>query len=151
MAEPHSSRGSHTFNLRPLGAGEGSPDLEFDPPVEESQTGPANREQPLEQLREQQRLGWRSGQRPSIESFLVEHPGLTNDPLAVFELIWGEFLAREEQGEKPVLAEYQQGENRGNQPRNRAATILTWWPATSFCRSWVVGEWVSSSVPALAS
>ena len=36
----------------------------------------------------------------------MEHPGLVDDPPAVFELLWGEFLAREDAGETPSLEEY---------------------------------------------
>src|SRR5262245_2292691 len=58
-------------------------------------------------VRHEMAHGWRSYQRPSVESLLVEYPGLVADPAAVFELLYAEFLYREELGETPGLAEFQ--------------------------------------------
>jgi tRNA A-37 threonylcarbamoyl transferase component Bud32 len=57
-------------------------------------------------LRVDQRQRWLVGERPTAESYLRDHPGAGADGEAALDLIYGEFLLREELGEAPVLAEY---------------------------------------------
>jgi tetratricopeptide (TPR) repeat protein len=49
---------------------------------------------------------WRAGQRVPVEAYLSLHPPIRDDPSAMFELIYGEFLVREELGEAPSLEEF---------------------------------------------
>jgi serine/threonine-protein kinase len=59
-----------------------------------------------EQVRAEQRQGWRDGQRPLAEELLAAHPALRANPEAVLELIYNEVVLREERGERPQLDEY---------------------------------------------
>jgi WD40 repeat protein len=49
---------------------------------------------------------WHAGERTPAESYLVRHPAVAADCAASVELIYGEFLVREEKGEAPSPAEY---------------------------------------------
>src|SRR5207302_11069961 len=51
---------------------------------------------------------WREGERISAESYLQIHPVLQTDAECAAEIIYGEFLLREEAGESPTLGEYEQ-------------------------------------------
>src|SRR5262249_39450121 len=44
---------------------------------------------------------WRAGQRVPAETYLAKYPRMQHDDEAAFELIYGEFLLREERGEPP--------------------------------------------------
>jgi serine/threonine-protein kinase len=59
-----------------------------------------------EVLRVDQRERWRIGERVSAGSYLRDHPTVQTDGEAAFELIYSEFLLREELGEAPELEEY---------------------------------------------
>jgi eukaryotic-like serine/threonine-protein kinase len=50
---------------------------------------------------------WRRGDRVPVESYLGLHPELRGDAPEAFELIYGEFVVREDLGESPTLQEYQ--------------------------------------------
>jgi WD40 repeat protein len=53
-----------------------------------------------------QRERWQCGEPVPVETYLQDHPALREDPECAVELIYGEFLLREEQGERPELDEY---------------------------------------------
>src|SRR6266852_3347836 len=53
-----------------------------------------------------QRERWLIGERLPAESYLPLYPALQADLEYGVELIYGEYLLREEQGEAPTLAEY---------------------------------------------
>jgi serine/threonine-protein kinase len=57
-------------------------------------------------LQAHQRRGWRRGERPLVEAYLVLHPAIQADAETVLDLIYTEILAREEAGESPRLEEY---------------------------------------------
>src|SRR5262249_12277047 len=58
-------------------------------------------------LRVDQRERWAIGERVSAAAYLRDFPALRYDPEAAIEVIYGEFLVREELGETPDLGEYQ--------------------------------------------
>jgi tetratricopeptide (TPR) repeat protein len=62
----------------------------------------------LDRLCEIQVKRWRAGERVPAEAYLALHPGVQPTDEAAFELIYGEFLLREELGESPPLEEFQQ-------------------------------------------
>src|SRR5262249_25204181 len=64
--------------------------------------------QMLAALRLDQQERWRAGERIAAEAYLQPYPALQGDPELAVELICGEYLLREELGETPPLAEYQQ-------------------------------------------
>jgi serine/threonine protein kinase len=55
-----------------------------------------------------QRERWQQGERIPAEVYLQQVPPLQADVEKALELVYGEFLLREELGEKPALAEYLQ-------------------------------------------
>src|SRR5262245_16352120 len=60
----------------------------------------------VEQIRADQCRQWRAGNRVPVETYLEQHPDLrASDELAV-DLIYSEFLLREELGEAPSGEEY---------------------------------------------
>lgn len=63
-------------------------------------------EQVMVILREDQRARWTAGDRFGVASYLKAFPDLVSDSEAVFELLYREWLLREELGEKPEFAEY---------------------------------------------
>ena len=60
----------------------------------------------LEHLCNDQVRRWRAGQRVPAEAYLSLHPGIRDDGEATFELIYGEFLLREEMGDSPPREEF---------------------------------------------
>jgi serine/threonine protein kinase/tetratricopeptide (TPR) repeat protein len=54
----------------------------------------------------EQRERWRRGERVLVESYLERHPTLRSDPDGVLDLLYNEFVAREECGETPRPEEY---------------------------------------------
>jgi WD40 repeat protein len=74
------------------------------PPTERA----GSRDEQLARLRAEQRKRWQAGERPAVERYLAEQPHLAGDEGAVLELLFGEFTVREELGEGPTLAEFQQ-------------------------------------------
>src|SRR5262249_8744122 len=59
-------------------------------------------------LRAEQRDSWKRGERTPAEDYLPQDTGEWQDPEQVLEVISQEVLRREERGEAPTLAEYQQ-------------------------------------------
>src|SRR5438270_99155 len=55
-----------------------------------------------------QRERWQGGEPIPAEVYLQRYPALQADVEKALELVYGEFLFREEQGEKPTLEEYVQ-------------------------------------------
>src|SRR5262245_24872194 len=51
---------------------------------------------------------WRRGERVPAEAYLQQYPALQTDLERALELVYGEFLLREECGEAPALEEYLQ-------------------------------------------
>ncbi len=57
-------------------------------------------------LREDQRRRWMAGERLSAEDYLTRYPVVADNAEAVLDLVYGEFVLREEQGEKPDVEDY---------------------------------------------
>jgi eukaryotic-like serine/threonine-protein kinase len=53
-----------------------------------------------------QRERWQRGERVPAEAYLRDHPGLGEDAESAVELVYGEYLLREELGEAPQLEEF---------------------------------------------
>jgi hypothetical protein len=70
--------------------------------------GPLTAAQVAAVLRTDQRERWQLGERIAAEVYVGEHPQLRADQEAALELVYGEFLLREECGEAPALEEYLQ-------------------------------------------
>ncbi len=60
----------------------------------------------LDRLCNDQVKRWRAGQRIPVEAYLNRHPTIQDASESVFELIYGEFLLREELGQTPPLEEF---------------------------------------------
>ena len=60
----------------------------------------------VDRLCDDQVKRWRAGQRIPAESYLARHPSLQESGESALELIYGEFLLREELGESPQLEEF---------------------------------------------
>src|SRR6266849_5856284 len=54
----------------------------------------------------EQRQRWQRGERVPVEAFLEKAPALGADADGLLDLIYNEFLLREEAGERPQPAEY---------------------------------------------
>src|SRR5262249_53373601 len=65
----------------------------------------AGRDELLERVCNDQVRRWRAGQRVPAESYLSKYPGLCHDDEAAFELIYCEYLLREEYDEPPSAEE----------------------------------------------
>lgn len=74
-------------------------------PTLDDRPAPAARDE-IDALCHDQRLRWLVGERPAVESYLLKRPGLARQPEAVMELIYNEFLIREELGEAPPSADF---------------------------------------------
>src|SRR5205807_8568829 len=59
-------------------------------------------------LRVDQRERWQTGERIVAETYLQRYPALVTDSENALDLVYGEFLLREELGERPTLQEYLQ-------------------------------------------
>jgi WD40 repeat protein len=57
-------------------------------------------------LRADQRRRWLAGERVPVEDYLGRYPGLAENAEALLELVYGEFVLREEQGEGPQADDY---------------------------------------------
>jgi tRNA A-37 threonylcarbamoyl transferase component Bud32 len=57
-------------------------------------------------LRLEQARRWREGDRTPAEEYLARHPELAADPESALEVVYGELLLREEQGECPGADEF---------------------------------------------
>jgi eukaryotic-like serine/threonine-protein kinase len=62
----------------------------------------------LMQTLEEQRAGWRRGERALVEMILKRQPLLSADREATLDLIYNEIMLREESGERPQLEEYRE-------------------------------------------
>jgi serine/threonine-protein kinase len=71
-----------------------------------AQAGPLPPAQVAEGLRAEQRQRWRAGERVPVEDYLARHPGLRADPEAALDLIFNEFLLREQLGERRSAEEF---------------------------------------------
>jgi formylglycine-generating enzyme required for sulfatase activity len=60
----------------------------------------------LSDLLVEQRERWRRGERVLVEAYLERHPDLRGDREAILDLLYNEFVAREERGEAPRPEEY---------------------------------------------
>ncbi len=60
----------------------------------------------LERLCDDQVMRWNAGQRIPAEAYFERHPRLRDDSESAFELVYGEFLVREQQGDAPAPAEF---------------------------------------------
>jgi len=60
----------------------------------------------LERLCDDQVRRWNAGQRVPAEAYLARHPSLQAQSESAFELIYGEYLLREQLGESPPLDEF---------------------------------------------
>jgi tRNA A-37 threonylcarbamoyl transferase component Bud32 len=58
-------------------------------------------------LRADQQRRWQRGERIAVEGYLQRYPALVADPEAVLDVLYGEVLLREQQGEAPTAEEYQ--------------------------------------------
>ncbi|HEX4123734.1 MAG TPA: serine/threonine-protein kinase, partial [Tepidisphaeraceae bacterium] len=65
-----------------------------------------SRQELLDRLCDDQVKRWRAGQRIPAESYLARHPRVEESAESALELIYGEFLLREEMGESPQLEEF---------------------------------------------
>src|SRR4051812_18075606 len=72
----------------------------------DSSAGPAPKDFPA-WLRAKQRQEWESGRPVRVEEYVRLHPQLQTDDEALLDLIYGEFVLREEQGETPSPGEYE--------------------------------------------
>ena len=64
------------------------------------------RDQLVELLRADQRRRWRTGQPLSVSAYLERFPQIRADPTYALDLIWSEYLIRENLGDRPSLEEY---------------------------------------------
>jgi tRNA A-37 threonylcarbamoyl transferase component Bud32 len=69
--------------------------------------GPLPVEEVLAVLLVEQRQRWQSGQRLPVETYFAWFPVLADDAEAALDLIYGEFLLREQRGEAPTRDDYQ--------------------------------------------
>src|ERR1700722_5829314 len=70
------------------------------------QLGPLNPDQLLAVLRTDQQRRWHHDKPILAETYLAWRPELTVDPEHALELVYNEFLIREQKGEAPTLDEY---------------------------------------------
>jgi hypothetical protein len=77
-------------------------------PAEPSTARPETDESLLPLLLADQEERWRRGERVQAESYLAQWPVLRADEERALDLIYQEVLLREEAGEAPALAEYQE-------------------------------------------
>jgi tRNA A-37 threonylcarbamoyl transferase component Bud32 len=49
---------------------------------------------------------WHAGERPAAEDYLARHTAVAADPACALQVVYGEFLVREELGEAPAAQEY---------------------------------------------
>jgi hypothetical protein len=93
-------------------------------------------------LRQEQRRCWLGGQRPRVEDYLALYPALRCDPDTVLDLVYGEFILREDttpgRRRKHAIKRWlRDGTPRTPKPPKRPATslrpnsIVAGWPNTS--------------------
>jgi serine/threonine protein kinase/tetratricopeptide (TPR) repeat protein len=71
-----------------------------------AEAGPLGPRQTAAVLRVDQRQRWQAGERVPAESYLREYGTVAGDPEAALDVVYGEFLVREDLGERPAAAEY---------------------------------------------
>jgi PAS domain S-box-containing protein len=71
-----------------------------------AEAGPLAAEALAVVLRVDQRERWRAGQRVPAEAYLLRYPAVRADADGAVDLVYGEFLLREQRGEAPAAAEY---------------------------------------------
>jgi WD40 repeat protein len=71
-----------------------------------AQFGPLSPAQVASVLRVDQRERWQAGERVFAETYLQHHPAVRADPGSAVDLIYNEFLVREQHGDQPALDEY---------------------------------------------
>jgi len=69
-------------------------------------TTPNSGREPSHALRADQRQNWLRGQRVRVEDYMKWTPALGDDADVILDLIYGEYLLREELGEQPSADEY---------------------------------------------
>src|SRR5579885_2609410 len=69
------------------------------------QAGPLSFPEVAAALRVDQRERWRLGEGVPAEAYLARHPDLRSDPEIALDLIFNEYLAREQGGDQPGLEE----------------------------------------------
>ena len=74
--------------------------------AEATSSAAVSQEELVDRLCNDQVKRWRAGQRVPAESYLALHPCLQEFGEAALELIYGEFLLREELGESPQVEEF---------------------------------------------
>src|SRR5262249_57830543 len=72
-----------------------------------AEAGPLPPAQVAAVLRVDQRQRWAAGERVGAEEYLNRHPGVAADADAALDLIFNEYLLREQLGEQPGPEEYQ--------------------------------------------
>jgi predicted Ser/Thr protein kinase len=89
----------------PLGRGSASSAL---PPLEEFAAGLAllSADERAPQMWADQRLRWQNGERPTVEMYANKLPAPVGGDV-LLDLIYGEFVLRQEAGESPTVLEYQ--------------------------------------------
>lgn len=78
------------------------------PAHSESASAPSSTPGPGGALRADQRQSWLRGQRVRVEDYLKWTPAIRNDAETILDLVYGEYLLREELGENPKPEEYLQ-------------------------------------------
>src|SRR5687767_8964441 len=71
-----------------------------------SQAGELSLDEIVTVLQVDQRARWERGERVLAEAYLQAHPQLAAEPEIAMDLVYGEFLLREELGETPELDDY---------------------------------------------
>jgi tetratricopeptide (TPR) repeat protein len=71
-----------------------------------AEVGPLSSRELAGVLAVDQRERWLAGERVPAETYLRDYPALQEDAELALELVYGEFLLREEMGEAPALADY---------------------------------------------
>jgi hypothetical protein len=71
-----------------------------------SEYPPPPPERLVDSFRSDQRRRWQRGDRVPAEAYLQSEPDLRADADQALELVYGEFLLREELGDTPTLDEY---------------------------------------------
>jgi serine/threonine-protein kinase len=78
------------------------------PPTKLEESGPHPGADLIQALLNDQAKRWKAGDRVPAEFYLEGHPALREHPEYAVDLIYGEFLLREQQGETPDFDEYAQ-------------------------------------------
>jgi urea transport system substrate-binding protein len=99
MQEPSEGPAARLFDLWRSGQG---PDLQ----AFLTEAGPLSATELTDVLCTDQRQRWLHGQRPEVDAYIAMHRAFHPGAEPALDLIFGEFLARRELGESPILDEY---------------------------------------------